>query len=163
MPIGKRETAGAIMETCGHVDDLRRAWLVGARAGIGKRGVVDAVRMFVHEDPSQGWRRNRRLLVIRPPVATGEPTAIAEHLAHRNAPDPGYSPALIIADQRFVRRALVDLAGVADVRPDRTLDNIVGNIPVHARARKIEPARAPVASSRCETVFGSQNNVIVVV
>src|SRR5205807_6903237 len=163
MPIHERKAARAIVKAGGHVNDLRRAWFVRAVTLIGKGSVVNTDRMFIDEDPRLGRGHDDRLLVVGAPGAGGEPKASAEHLAHRNAPDPGHALAFVILDHGFVRRTFVNPTAVAGVGPEGTPDNIVGNVPVHARAGKVQPARTPVASSRREAVLGSQEDVVAVI
>src|SRR5207244_74358 len=97
------------------------------------------------------------------PSGAGEPTAVAEHLAHGNAPNPGHALALVVLDHGFVRRTFVNPTGVAGVGPERTPDNIVADVPVHAGACKVQPTRTPIASTRLEAVLGGQEDVVAVI
>ena len=112
MAIHERKAASAIVKAGGHVNDLRRAWFIRAVTFIGKGGVVNTVRMFIYEDPRLGWCHNDRLLVVGAPDTAGEPVTVAEHLAHRNAPDPGHALALVVLDHGSVRGTLVNRRGL---------------------------------------------------
>src|SRR5206468_3693423 len=134
----KCEPASAIVKAGGHVNDLGRAWFIGAVTFIGKGGVVYTVGMFIYEDPGLGRIHDHGLFIVCAPRATGKPTATAEHLAHGDAPHPGHALTLIVFHRGVIGRAFVNLAAVTGVRPNGTLDKIVGNVPVHTPGSEVK-------------------------